>query len=80
MRLIPYDLKKIEPRMYKRSENLMILEEFQNSGLECAKVERFTQACARYCATSLNNSIKRYKISNTRAIIRKGKVYLIKED
>lgn len=80
MRLIPYDLKKIAPNAYKKSDNLLILEEFQNSGLECARVEGFTQACARYCATSLNNSIRRYKISNTRAIIRKGKVYLIKED
>ena len=79
MRLIPYDLKKVKPGMYKKSENLLILEEFQDSGLECARLEGFTQAKARYCASSLNMSIKRYKISNVRAITRKGKVYLIKE-
>lgn len=79
MKLIPYDAEKIRPEMYKKSKNLLILEEFQNSGLECARVEGFTQANAGYCASSLNLSIKHYKIYNIRAISRKGKVYLIKE-
>lgn len=80
MRLIPYDLQKIQKNAYKKSDNLLLLEEFRDSGMKCAKVEGFTQKTAGYCATSLNASIKRYKMFNIRAMTRKGKVYLVREN
>ena len=44
MKLVPYDVAKLPGKnVYSKSENLRILEEFANSGLECVKVEGWTQ-------------------------------------
>ena len=80
MKLVPYERKKLGKTLgYKHSNNLMILEEFADSGLDCAKVEGWTAKTASYCASSLNGSIKRYKFAGMVAISRKGEVYLIRE-
>lgn len=80
MKLIPYDKAKIEGIMYyKKTDNLKILEEFASSGLDCAKVDEFSNKSAFSCANSLNHSIKRYKFAGIHAISRRGNVYLIKE-
>ena len=79
MKLVPYERKKIGYLGYKLSDNYRILEEFADSGLDCAKVEGWTAKTAGYCASSLNNSIKRYKFAGMVAISRKGEVYLIRE-
>lgn len=80
MKLIPYDKAKIEGIMYyKKTDNLKILEEFASSGLDCAKVDEFSNKSAFSCSNSLNHSIKRYKFAGIRAISRRGNVYLIKE-
>lgn len=79
MKLVEYDINKIEGvKLYKKSENLKILEEFIESGMDCAKIEGFNQKSAMGCAASLNSSIKRYNIGGIRAISRKEKCYLIK--
>lgn len=79
MKLVPYDMQKIPGRgVYKRSENLRILEEFAESGLECAKVEDYTQKNANSCISALNNSIKLYNKNGIQAIMRGGDVFLIK--
>lgn len=78
MKMIPYDSKKLNTYGYKRSSNLELLEEFVNSGMDCVKVEDWTQSTANACAGSLNSSIKRYNLYSIRAISRGGEVYLIK--
>lgn len=79
MRLVPYDRKKIK-RFYKMSDNYQILKEFAESDHDCMKVEGWTCKTAGYCATSLNGSIKRYKINGMFAVSRKGEVFLIKTE
>lgn len=79
MKLVKYDINKIENAMgYTKSENLRLLEEFIESGMECAKVEGFNHKTAIHCAISLNASIKRYNLGGIRAISREGVCYLIK--
>lgn len=79
MELIRRELKSvINGGTYKRSDNLRILEEFADSGLECAEVKNFSQKNAEVCASSLANSIKHYGFSGIAAISRKDHVYLIR--
>ena len=79
MRLIPYDKKKLNTGIYKKSKNYKLLMEFVESGLDCAKVEGYTQADAYGCSRSLTASAKRYHIDHVRSIVRKGEVFLVKE-
>ena len=79
MRLVPYDLKKIDKAEgYRKSMNQKIIEEFLESDLDCAKIEDWTQKSAMACAGSLNRSIEKYKMTGARAVSRKGNVYLIR--
>jgi hypothetical protein len=75
MRLVPYDRSKLKRR---NSDNYTIIDEFVQSGLECAKVEGWTQAQSSSATNSLNSSIKRFRFANVRAIAYKKEVYLIK--
>lgn len=79
MKLVKCDINKVGGMLYKKSCNLKILEEFVESGMECAKVEGWNHSNASVCVTSLNLSIKRYKIGGIHAITRKGEVYLVKQ-
>lgn len=80
MKLIAYDKKKIKNiGGYKKTENMLIVGEFIESGLDCVKVEGWTQKEAYRCAWSLNQSIGRMKKSGIRALSRDGEVFLIKE-
>lgn len=79
MRLVAYEMSKLmEGPIFTRTKNMEIIEEFVNSGMDCAKVEGFTQKTADSCATSLNLSIKRFNKAGIKAISRKGEVFLIK--
>lgn len=79
MKLMPYDLTKVSnSNGYKHTKNQKILEEFVESGLDCVKVEDWTQKTARGCASSFNTSIGVYKMTGIKAISRKGEVFLIK--
>lgn len=78
MKLVPYDVRKLDVGGYKVSDNYKTLLEFVEGNLECAKVEDYTQTSAACCAASLNASIKRYHLDGIRAISRKGNVYLIR--
>jgi hypothetical protein len=80
MKLIAYDKNKIKNiGGYKKTENMKIIDEFVDSGLDCVKVEGWTQKYAWRCAWSLNQTIKRLKKSGIRALSRDGEVFLIKE-
>ena len=82
MRLVECDVNNaITSRNgFKATRNLNILTEFIESGMDCAKIEDYTQREARYCATSLNNSIKRYHMTGVRAVMLDHEVYLVKTD
>lgn len=78
MKLVKWDVQAIDNCYYARTKNQSILEEFINSGMECAKIEGWTNTSAAQCATSLNTTSKRMKMHGVKAISRKGEVYLIK--
>lgn len=54
-----------------------LLNEFQNSGLECARVTGWAQKSAASCQASISHATKRYHISHIKAKHVKGEVYLI---
>ena len=62
----------------KKSKNLHILEEFINSGMDCARVDGYDNSKAEYCASSLSTSIRRFKLFGVKAIKRGDDVFLIK--
>lgn len=66
-------------RTYSVSENRRLLEEFANSGLECAKVTDFTHRDAYVCANALRNSIRTYRMFSYTAVVRGGEVYLLRK-
>lgn len=78
MTLVPYDVTKLNTKGYKKSKNQKLLEEFLDSDMTCAEVKDFTAVNGWHCAASLNQSIKRFKMANVRAISRDGRVFLIK--
>lgn len=81
MELVAYDKEKLpslRSHGWKKSENLLLLEKFIDSGLDCMKVEGWKHKNARVCSSSLANSIKRYKINGVRAFTLKDEVFLIK--
>lgn len=80
MKLVPYEKSKLNYGAYKVSNNYKILNEFVESGLDCARVDGFTSKTAGNCAAALKKSIKRYKFGGISAISRKGCVYLIREN
>lgn len=78
MKLVPYEKKYLQARMYKPTKNAELLEEFASSGLDAAKVEGWTNATAYSATSSLNWSIKRFKYANIKSITRNGEVFLIR--
>lgn len=78
MKLEKWDINELKNVRSKYGNNLLILEEFANSDLECARVHGYTCKNAQVCASSLNVSIKRYRMFGIRAICRKGMVFLIR--
>lgn len=78
MRLTKWDRSKLG--MCRRTNNRDILEEFIDSGFECAKVEEWKHKNAHVCANSINASIQVYRIGGVKAVIQQDEVYLIKED
>lgn len=79
MKLVKTDRDVLSQRSYVRSENQELLEEFVNSGLDCAEVKDFTQSSSSICANSLRASIRRFHIYGVAVGIRKNRVYLFKK-
>lgn len=81
MKLVPYERKQLGrcAGYYAPTKNLEILEEFINSGLDCAEIKNFPHKTANGCSTSIKNSIKRFGMnSSVTTVIRNGRVFLIK--
>lgn len=64
-------------RMFAKSENQKIINEFANSGLACVKLEGWLHRNATYCANSLRHTIKILHMEHIKAVVRKNEVYLI---
>lgn len=79
MKLVQYDINKLIKKKRVRSNNLAILEEFMNSGLDCVKVEGFTNKNTKSCCNSLNLSIKRYGYKTIKSVTYGGEVFLVKK-
>lgn len=62
-----------------KTDNRSVLEEFIESGFECAKVEGWKHKNASVCVSSLTGSIHTYKMCGIKAVTKRGDVYLIKE-
>lgn len=77
MKLVPYDVSKINKNLYAKTDNYRILTTFLESGLDCAKLEGWPQSSVSSCLSSLKSSIKRYRMG-VDVISRKGEVFLIK--
>lgn len=80
MKLIPYKKENLtNVKYYKKSDILVLLEEFAESDLDCVKVEGWTHKNASSCMSSFRNAIARYKMANIRCVARDKEVFLIKE-
>lgn len=80
MTLVAYDKAKLRGYAYRRTDNMLIIEEFLKSEFDCAKVDGWTQSTAGHCAGSLNNTIKLMKVPQVKAVSMKGEVFLVKID
>lgn len=79
MRFVECDISELG-RGYKRTKILTILDEFQKSGLECARVEDWEYATASSGAGTLNKAIKNFRFAGMKAFSRNGQIYLVKEN
>lgn len=79
MKLVPVD-KNVVGGWYSTTGNKKIIDEFIESGLQCAEVEDYTQNSAESCVASLKQTIKRYRVFNVRVTRRKNRVFLIRDE
>lgn len=78
MKLVPYEKKKLYG--YKLCRNQEIIKEFLESGMDCAKLEDYSQKNTNSARSALLNSMKRMGIHNVSIVVRKGEVFLLKTD
>ena len=79
MRLTPYDRKKFDKRIYKLCKNQKILNEFVESGLDCAKLEDYPHKDAHSCYSCLRVSAMNMRLGNVISIHVEGNdVYLLR--
>lgn len=79
MKLKKCEIQELE-RLYKPCKNQELIEEFIESDMDIAEVVDFTQKTAYVCASALNVTIRRGSYGGISAIVRKGRVFLIKTD
>lgn len=64
---------------YKKSKNEELLDEFINSGQECAEIKSFECTNARTCAASFRNSIRRFSKTHSIKVVQNGsRVFLVR--
>ena len=78
MKLVPYDLKKLDTRNYRATKLFELLTEFAESDNDCVKVEGWTHTSATSCSGAFSKAIKTFNMTGIKCIVRKGVVYLIK--
>lgn len=79
MKLVKADRNQITT--YKQAKLFGLIEEFIESGYDCAKIEGAAQhyRTPTIGAQTINKSIGRQKRAGIRAIVRSGEIYLIKD-
>lgn len=78
MKLVPYDKANVA---YKLCKNQRVIDEFIRSGLDCVKIENYTQSTPYICRHSLANAIRRMGLQSTvYACTYKKEVFLIRID
>lgn len=82
MRMVECDIKDVvySKNGYKRTKNFEFIMKFLESGMDCVKVEEYTNKDAKSCASALNISIKKFNLTGARAILSNGEVYLVRAD
>lgn len=78
MKLIPYDIDKIE-RKAKPTMVLGVLEEFVASGEKCVEIVDYPHKTVKSCYETYCKAIKRYHVNNVEICTRKGRVFLIRK-
>ena len=80
MRLTQIERNDI-PDCFKQTKLLRFLNEFIDSGMQCARVDDHSYTSAGSGAGAFNNSAKRFGLSGgVKAISRNGEIYLIRKD
>lgn len=78
MKLTPYKKEDLRGIPGKQGYLHEILDEFANSGKDCAKIEGYIHKNGASCTSSLNVAIKRYNKHGIKAVTVKGEPYLIR--
>lgn len=76
MRLIPDNINNINLRAYNPTRNQAIIKEFAEGDNDCVKVEGWTHKTPFSCANALNTAARTMNMTQVRAVVRKGEVYL----
>lgn len=79
MHLVPYDKSKL--KRTPKTNLFKLVKEFVDSDADCAMVAGAAEhyATPSVGATTINESIKRYKFAQIRAVVNNGEIYLVKE-
>lgn len=78
MKMVPFDAKKVSYRLCK---NQRIINEFVESGLDCAKIEGWTHKNAYIAQRGFTMTTRRMHLEDTvMAASQKGEVFLIRVD
>ena len=78
MKLKPYKIE--DTNYFKKTKNLMLLEEFIASNEKCCEVVDYDHIDAKSCYWSIKSSIKRFGFGKIIVTTEKGRVFLIRDD
>lgn len=67
------------PKFYKRTKNLELLEEFIQSGEKCVRIDGWEERYQNRTSlqSSMNNSIRKFNVTQVKCIVRGNEVFLI---
>lgn len=64
---------------FASTENLNLLNEFRDSGQECAEIKGFTHKTPRVCYQSFQQTIKRFSMTSlVKCVMKNDRVFLVK--
>lgn len=82
MKMIPIDVNdipEIGSLYYKQTKNHKLLTDFLESGLDCVELVDHDYNSANSAYTSLTRSMQRFGIHGIRIIVRKDRVFLVRD-
>lgn len=82
MRMVECDIEDVIYSMNGRyrTVNFTMITEFLESGMDCVEIKEYTHTSAKSCVSSLALTIKRCGMTGARAVMSRGKVYLVRAD